>query len=258
MKLYLKFLSIHLRSAMQYKVSFLLTTVGQFLTAFSLYLGIYFMFERFHAVEGFAYQEVLLCFSIVLMAFSLAECFFRGFDTFSTMISNGEFDRMLVRPRSELFLVLASRLELTRIGRLAQAVITLAWALPTCGVQWGAVKIAVLLLMILCGVFVFAGLFLLYAGLCFFTTEGLEFMNIFTDGAREFGRYPFSVYGREVLKFLTYAIPLALIQYYPLTYLLGRSQNPIHAFCPLFSLAFLLPCMLLWKLGLRHYRSTGS
>ena len=73
MRLYLKYFSIHLRSAMQYKTSFFLTVLGQFLVSFSMFLGIYFMFSRFHTVEGFSYQEVLLCFAIVLMAFSLAE-----------------------------------------------------------------------------------------------------------------------------------------------------------------------------------------
>ena len=35
------------------------------------------------------------------------------------------------------------------------------------------------------GVAVFSSLFVLYAGFSFFTIEGLEFMNIFTDGPRE-------------------------------------------------------------------------
>ena len=51
------------------------------------------------------------------------------------------------------------------------------------------------------------------AGISFFTIEGLEFMNIFTDGSREFGKYPLSVYGKGVLKFMTYVIPFALVQY---------------------------------------------
>ena len=33
------------------------------------------------------------------MAFALAECFARGFDTFASMLGNGTFDRILVRPR---------------------------------------------------------------------------------------------------------------------------------------------------------------
>lgn len=67
-------------------------------------------------------------------------------------------------------------------------------------------------------------------------------MNIFTDGGREFGMYPLSVYGESVLRLLTFTVPLALFQYYPLLYLTGRQQSLLNALCPLLSLWFLLPC----------------
>ena len=60
------------------------------------------------------------------------------------------------------------------------------------------------------------------------------------------------------MRFLTYGIPLALFQYYPLLYLLDRAQNPILMFLPLLSLLFVLPCYALFRLGLRKYKSTGS
>lgn len=66
---------------------------------------------------------------------------------------------------------------------------------------------------------------MVYAALCFFTLEGLEFMNVFTDGAREFGKYPIAVYGKKALLFTTFIIPYALIQYYPLMYLIGRETK---------------------------------
>ena len=218
----------------------------------------YFMFERFHAVEGFSFSEVLLCFAAVLMSFSLAECFARGFDGFARMLANGEFDRILERPRSEVFQVLAARLELSRAGRLLQAVAVLVYAIPASGVVWSADKVLTLVLMIVCGTLVFSGLFVIYAALCFFTTEGLEFMNIFTDGGREFGAYPFSIYGKDVLRFLTFIIPLALFQYYPFLYLVGRSKSVWYMLLPLLSLLYLVPCRMLFKIGLRHYKSTGS
>ena len=112
--------------------------------------------------------------------------------------------------------------------------------------------------MPLCGALVFGGLFVVYAALTFFTVEGLEVMNVFTDGGREFGSYPFSVYGGRVLKFLTCVVPLALFQYYPLLYLTGRSSSVFCFFAPLLSLLFLVPCGLLWRLGVRRYKSTGS
>lgn len=258
MRLYGKFLLMHLKSEMQYKVSLVLMSLGQFVLSFTALLGVWFMMSRFHTVDGFTFAEVLIGFSVTLMAFSIAECVARAFDLFPVLISNGEFDRMLLRPRGLIFQVLASKIELNRIGRLAQSVVVLCYAIPASGIVWTPDKIITLVLMILCGSVVFGCLFLIYAALSFFTIEGLEFMNVLTDGGREFGRYPFGIYGKEVLRFLTYVVPLALFQYYPMLYLIGRETSQWVMVLPLVSLLFVFPAYGLWRLGLRNYKSTGS
>lgn len=258
MRLYLKYMAMHIKSQMQYKWNFLLLMVGQFLVAFASLISVWFMFTRFRQVEGFTFPEVLLCFATILMAFTLAETFGRGFDRFPVMIGNGEFDRALVRPRWLIFQVLVSQMDLARLGRLIQAMLVFAYAIPASQVAWQADKVLTLVLMILCGAILFFALFVVYAALSFFTLEGLEFMNILTDGGREFGAYPFAVYGEGVLRFLTYVIPLALVQYYPLLYLTGRSERLLDMLMPLISLLFLFPAWALWRVGLTHYKSTGS
>jgi len=152
MKLYLKYLSMLLKSQMQYRISFLMTVVGQFLVSSSMFLGIWFMFSRFHSVDGFGFSEVLLCFSVILMAFSTAECFVRGFDRFPHLIRTGELDRLLVRPRSVIFQVLTSNVEFSRLGRFAQAVLVLCYALPSSGVIWTWDKILTLIMMLAGGI----------------------------------------------------------------------------------------------------------
>ena len=258
MKLYFRYFSILVKSQMQYKISFLLVSLGQTFLAVNMFLGIYFLFARFHSVDGFTYSEVLLCLSIILLAFSLSEIFFRGFDAFSSIISNGEFDRMMVRPRGAVFQVLCAKFELTRIGKILPAAIILAFAMAQSGLHWSGLKILTLVLMVVGCTAIFACLFMIYAAFCFFTIEGLEFMNIFTDGGRELGQYPISIYGKRVLQFFTFIIPLALAQYYPLLFLLGRTDSLLYALCPLFSFLFILPCYGFWRFGLRHYQSTGS
>jgi ABC-2 type transport system permease protein len=243
---------------MQYKVSFFLTALGQFLVSFCALAGIYFMFSRFNAVEWFSFEQALLCFAVILMSFSFAEMLGRGFDLFPQMLGNGEFDRVLVRPRSVIFQVLASKMEFTRLGKLVQAVIVFCYAIPNSGVNWTADKILTLCLMIVCGSLIFFALFIIYAAFSFFTIEGLEFMNIFTDGGREFGRYPFSIYGKNILRLLTYVIPLALFQYYPLLYLLERETSVFFMFTPVIGLLFLIPSYAFFLFGLRRYKSTGS
>ncbi len=258
MKLYFKYMGMILKTQMQYKASFFMTTVGQFLISFTTFIGMYFMLSRFNSVNGFTFSEILICFSVILMAFSVTECFARGFDVFPRLICSGDLDRILVRPRNEVFQVLTSNMEFSRVGRLLQAVLMLAYAIPASGVSWTADKIITLVLMLLGGVAVFSALFVLYAGFSFFTIEGLEFMNIFTDGSREFGKYPLSIYGEGMLKLYTYVVPIALFQYYPFLYLVGRSDNIWLIFLPLLGFLFMVPCYLFFRFGLSKYKSTGS
>ena len=75
MKLYFKYVGMLLKCQMQYKASFIMTAIGQFLVSFTAFLGVYFMFDMFNSVNGFEFSEILICFSITLMAFSLTECF---------------------------------------------------------------------------------------------------------------------------------------------------------------------------------------
>ena len=258
MKLYFKFFAMHLKSRMDYKKSFFFSIVGQFLTSFTAFLSIWFLLDRFESVRGYTISECALCFGIVLASFSLAECFFRGFDTFSGVVRNAHFDRMLLRPRSLVFQVLCQNIEFSRIGKLLQAALMLAYGIAISPVPWTPYRILVLILMILSGSAVFASLFILYAALCFFTLEGLEFMNVFTDGAREFGAYPLDVYGKQLLRLCTFAIPYALFQYYPLQYLLNRAVSPFYGLLPLLAPLFALPCYAVWRTGVRKYKSSGS
>lgn len=258
LKLYMRYVSINVRSMMEYKTSFLLTAVGQFLVSFNVFLGIFFLFQRFSRINDFSYSEVLLCYAVVLMEFSLAEMVARGFDTFPEMVKSGSFDRVLVRPQNEILQVLGNKFELTRIGRMLQAVVMFAYGIAKSGVVWSFPKVMTLVFMLIGGTSVFFGLFLLYAAFSFFTLDGLEFMNVFTDGAREYGKYPIGIYGKKALLFTTFVIPYSLIQYYPLLYLLDRLNGIGYVFVPLLANLFLLPCWLMWRFGVGRYKSSGS
>ena len=257
MRLYLKFLSLHVKSALTYRASFLLSCLGQLLVTVNTFLGVKFLLDRFGTIAGYTLPQLALCFAVILAATSLAECFARGLDAFASVLSEARFDRILVRPRSILFQLLCEKIKLTMAPRLLQAALMLVWSISAGAVQWTAAKAVVLTLMILCGAALFFVLFFINAALCFFTLESLEVMNIFTDGPREYGKYPFGIYGKGVLWILTLLVPLALVQYWPLQYLLDRGPG-WYGLLPLLSLLFLIPCTALWRLGVRHYRSTGS
>lgn len=127
-RLYLRLLGVSVRSQMQYRVSFVLLSIGCLLATSIEILAIWALFGRFESLAGWTLAEVALFFGLVNVAFSLADGFGRGFDLFSRLVKSGEFDRLLLRPRSTALQVAGQELTLMRVGRLVQGLAVLRWA----------------------------------------------------------------------------------------------------------------------------------
>lgn len=258
--IFLKYARIWLKSQLIYKWSFLLLSIGQFFVPFFVFIGLVLMFARFEMISGWEFREVALIFGTTHMAFAITECLVRGFDSFSSLVVSGDFDRLLLRPLPTAIQVLGSRFEFTRIGRLIQGMIVLGYALISGNIDWTFLKIICLIGMILGGVFIYTGLMIIFATLSFWTIEGLEISSIFTDGGREMSQYPLVIYAKPIRKFFTYVVPFAVVNYLPLMYLLGREgyTHPIYALIPFSAVFFLIPSIVVWNIGVKHYQSTGS
>ncbi|MCL2472852.1 MAG: ABC-2 family transporter protein [Treponema sp.] len=258
--IYFKYLALNLKSVLQYRLSTWLIALGQALTTVFSFLALALLFRRFGNLAGWSFAEAALCYGVTGMAFSLAESFARGFDAFSRMVIQGEFDRVLLRPRNTIIQVLGAKTDITRIGRVIVSFAILCMVLPRTGIVWDFSKIFTLIMMILGGAFTFSGIFILGATVCFFTLDGLEVINIFTDGGRELASYPLPVYGKWIARFFTFIIPYGCMNYLPLLYLTGRAERwpLLYMLMPLFGFVFILPCVLVWRFGIRHYKSAGS
>lgn len=258
MKLYGKYISVCIQSMMQYKLSFLLMVAGRFLVAFNEFIAIKFLFSGFREIRGYTYGDVLLCFSVVQMSFALAELLGNGFKAFAGLVRRGDFDRMLLRPCSLILQIMGTKFDIGRLGPLLTACITLVLGIRSSRMQATLGNFLVLSLMILGGTLLFGGLFMLGATFCFFSIQDTTLINVLTYGAKTHGKYPIDVYGKGILRFCTFLVPYALIQYYPLQYILNRSDQWQLALCPLGIVFFLLVCYLLWYFGVRNYKSCGS
>lgn len=259
MRLYVAYLKMLFKSQLMYRTSFIIICVGQFFVPFTVFIGFTMLFQKFGNIQGYNFYEMALCYSVAHMAFSLAEAFFRGFDSFSGLIREGEFDRLLLRPRNLMLQVLGSQFELSRIGRLAQSILVLMLALGGLNIGFPLWKWLLLSLMILSGFIIFASIFIAAATMCFWTVESTELANILTDGGREMSQFPLNIYSSSFKWFFTWIVPFGMMNYYPLMILLDREAISLwHVISPLYGLLFFIPCTRLWYYGVGHYKSSGS
>lgn len=256
MRLFFRHALIHIKSAMEYRASFLMIVLTQFFSPLTAAIGIYLLFDRFGSIEGWTFSQVLLCFSITYMAYSIAECFARGFDLFSSLIRLGTFDRLLVQPVNVVLSVFCSDFAFNRIGKFVFAAGMLVFACASSEVVWTGDKLFTLALMVTCGALIFMGVFIAFSAISFFTVEGIEVVNIFTDGGRELSSYPLNIYVRFIRDFFTFVIPFGMMNYLSLLFLLGRAPA-YYGLMPLYGIVFFFLCCLVFMGGVRHYRSAG-
>lgn len=258
MKLYLNSLALHLKSELEYRMSFIISFLSQILIFFTYYFVIIALFSKFNNIKGFTLYEVLLCFSIIQFGFAFNEVFARGIDKFDKLIIEGGFDRLLLRPKNLILQVLCSDGDFVKVSRLIQAVIVLVIALINLKVKITLLKIICLILMLISSCAIFFGIFLLAASYCFMTVQGLEVRNVFTDGGKHMAQYPIGVFKKGFVFFFTFIIPYAFVNYYPLLYFIGKNDNIWYAFSPVVVLLYLIPCFIVFYMGVKKYEGSGS
>ncbi|WP_068469353.1 ABC transporter permease [Candidatus Protochlamydia phocaeensis] len=260
LRLYFKLFGSSFKSQMQHRASFFMLAIAHFISTFVDIFGIWVLFARFKVIQGWTLEELALIYGIMHMGFAAAEAIARGFDTFSTLIKQGDFDRLLLRPTGTLFQVATREFQLMRIGRFFQGLAVLLWGCHQLHLPFLSLSSLILSLALIGTTCLFYGLFIIQATLCFWTTETLEIMNITTYGGLESGQYPMSIYHPSFRLFFTFVIPLACVAYYPLAVMLKHEALPLWTgmLLPLAGVAFLgLSCQL-WKIGVSRYQSTGN
>ncbi len=260
MRLYFKYISILLKSQLEYRASFLMTLFTQFFTPCVALAGIYLMFDRFGNIDGWTLFEVFFCFAVIGCCFAVSTCFARGFDIFPYMIKIGSFDRILTRPRSLILQILGYHFDIKRLGHFIQAIIVLAVAMVGIAVSWDIIKLLTVFNMLIGGSLIFTGVYMLQAAMAFWTIESLEMANVLTHGMKEYASYPLSIFPKWIATIFTFIVPFGTVNYLPLQYILERidGNGILYCFVPLLGGLFIFPCFLLFRLGVRHYKSTGS
>lgn len=258
MRLMFKYMSMYLKTQLEYKSSFILSLISQLLLVVFSSFTVFILMDKFNFMDKYDIYQVILGISIVQFGFSFAECFGRGFDKFSKVIKNGSLDLMLIRPRNIYIQVFGSSIEFSKLSRIIASLVLFIIAIININFDKSFFNICLLILLLVFSTLIYFSIYILSACFCFKTIEGLEFMNIFTDGSREFGQYPMGLFQREVLIIFTYLIPIACVNYYPVNYILGQSNSILYLISPLFCLLLFSISIIIFNKCLYHYESAGS
>lgn len=252
-----------IRSSMVYRTSFVTMAVGQFLITMLDFLAILVMFSNVEVLGGFGLGQVAFLYGVSGFSLGAADLLVGNVERLGRRIRDGSLDAMLIRPVPTLIQVCADEFQLRRIGRLAQACIVLGLGSTTAGIDWSLGKSALLALTLVSGTAIFCSVFIVFASFQFITQDASEVANAFTYGGNTLTQYPLTIFPKEIIKAVTFIIPLAFVNWYPCLHILGR-PDPLELpgwtqfASPLVATLMAAITGCVWRLGIRNYRSTGS
>ena len=258
-KVYCKYIKMHILTGLEYKGWWMMCI----LVAFSVItdpIGLLLMFARFGGIGEWTMERILLIYSIAVTSFGLAESFCRGFDYFPwRMIQSGDFDRVLLRPRSLFTQVAASYFHLHRLPRVITGIAVIIWALVRMGVPFSFFNLLILVLALAGGLLTYTGVFIMTSGIAFFTVKGLDWIYIFTNASYQVTKCPVEYMPKVLWGVFTFFMPMLVISYYPASLICGWGEPEFTGFLALpAGFAFLGFSLIIWKIGVQHYTSTGS
>ncbi|MCX4534852.1 ABC transporter permease [Streptomyces sp. NBC_01669] len=252
-----------LRSTMAYRASFAMTAFGNFAATGFDFVAILLMFAHVDELGGYTLPEIALLYGASGTAFGLADLVLGSMDRLGRRVRDGTLDTLLVRPVPVLAQVAADRFALRRLGRITQGLLVLGYGLAVLDIAWTPLKVVMIPLMLLSGAAIFGAVFVGGAAFQFFAQDAAEVQNSFTYGGNTLLQYPPTVFAKDLVRGVTFVVPLAFVNWLPTLYVLGR-EYPLGL--PEW-VAFLPPVVAgvcwglagaAWRAGLRSYRSTGN
>ncbi|MFJ4774846.1 ABC transporter permease [Streptomyces sp. NPDC088762] len=252
-----------IRSTMTYRTSFLLSAFGNAAITLLDFVAIAIMFSHVDVLGGFTLPEIALLYGTCTASLGLADLFLGNTHRVGVRIRDGSLDTMLVRPVPVLAQVAADRFALRRLGRCVQGLGVLGWAVSVLDVEWTAGKVLLVPVMITAGAGIFGAVMVAGAAFQFLAGDAAEVQNSFTYGGCTMLQYPPSVFAKDLLRGVTFVVPLAFVNWLPALHVLGRPDplglpEWVAYASPLVAFVVFLPASLAWRAGVRSYRSTGS
>jgi ABC-2 type transport system permease protein len=260
---YRRLVGARIRSQLQYRLSFALNLVGAALIAFLDFAAILVLFIQVDALGEWSVAEVAFLYAISSVTFALTDLVIGHLDLLPRMIREGELDVILTRPLGSLFQVVSSDFALRRLGKAFQGVGIMAVALAALDVDWTAGRAAMLVVTVVSGCLIFAGVWIAVASIAFWLIDSIEVANAFTYGGNFLAQYPVNIFGSWLRRFAIFVFPIAFVAYFPSLYVLGKDDplglpGALQFASPAVAVASLAGGTLVWRVAVRHYRSTGS
>lgn len=259
----LSYARLSLARLLQYRVNFFISAVANIVHYGTSLLLITILLDRFHSIDGWTRIQVIFLYAFALLSFSLFGLFFQQLSNFSNLVLQGQLDRMLLRPRMLFLQVVLDGINPVYFSHFLFSLSLFAYVTTSGEISLSGADFIVLGLAVLAGILIQISVALIASTISFFTLESGSIFYLLIYAPRELIWYPIGIYPAIVQGFVTFVVPFAFINFFPVRTVLDVRDSVLlsdamgWASIPVALLALLL-AGLAWRYGVSRYASSGS
>lgn len=258
------FLSMHLKTMMQYRTNFFMGAISQLIYALLSAVFVGAFMQPGDTLQGWSFWQIIFLFGFGDLSFGLSAIFlFRIFLSFeSEYIIQGKLDQLLVQPLPILYSLILRTIDLNHLAVVLKGIGLVALSAHMLGMAWTGIGIVSLAFLAVCGAVVYGGVYLAIVSLGFWFRRRASLAPALLS-LNYLIQYPVSIYPGPIQVALTFVLPIGLATFYPARIFLDIAAPSAIAtvqFWMLPPLALLIVAIGagIFHLGLRSYASSGT
>ncbi|THF74082.1 ABC transporter permease [Cohnella fermenti] len=257
-----KLIQLLIKEKMAYRGDFLLSAFAQIVSYGGEYIVIWLFMKRFPLLAGWTWPEIALLYSFGLLTYAIGASFsFVQMRELEGQVRQGTFDNLLIKPINPYFYLISRGFNLAYVAHITISGAVLIWAIGQLNVQWTLLNWAYVLLAVVSGAMIQAGLLTAIGAATFLWVRAGFLFTIFFR-LKEFISYPLPLFGTFIQLLLTIGVPLAFVNFYPAAFLLAHDSAPLPGWAmwlaPLVGPLVYGLGYLLWTSGANKYQGAGG
>lgn len=262
--LYLEFLKLKIMGVAEYRKAFLAGGFAQLASYGAEFLLVWILMDRFKTINGWEQYEVLLLYAFNLLSYALASFFlFNPTTHLATMIKDGTFDEVLTKPLNSFLYLICREFNSAYISHTLLSLFVIGLCFYNLGYTFTLLSFFYLILVLIGGTLIQGAFLIITAVPSFWVIENNGLRSILFFQAKNFINYPVSIYNKSIHILLTFILPYAFINFFPVQYFTNTNDfigfHPVFQYLtPVVGLFLFFLSILFWNFGINNYKSTGS
>ena len=247
-------LKVSIKSAMAYKVSFVIQAVFMVFNNLFFLLVWKVILNNSPSQTDISFNGILYLWSISTMSFGIAYFFFGGIKSINEYILNGTMDSFMLQPKNLYLNVISSKCKFSACGDFIYGLV-LSFVATGCDIP----KVFLMILFSIIGSTFFISAEVIFRSLTVWLGDTHALASKYTETLLiTFSTYPENIFSTGIKVLLYTIVPVAYLDYLPIRMLTETFSIPIFLVIVLVSSIFMLLSIYVFNKAMKNYESGNN